>query len=250
MAYEGRRRYDPEASRQDILDAAERLFIQKGVDGASTAEIARAAGVSQSQIHYHFQTKENLWHTLVHQKFHDYYEVQTALLDAGDRTAQTIADSIRLYFRFFQNNPSFARLMMWQQLRDNDPAEGFMQEGRTLIQYGVETIRQGQEAGILRSDVDPRAVLMSFLGAVEHYFMTGDAFCRKMGMVEDKNTFDETQLETLARIFERGLQPAPSDTPLAAPGGPQANPSSGIGAAPNPSAASPFYDLPPDRVGH
>ena len=43
-----------------ILRAAGGCFGQKGYDGASLMEIARAADVSKSLLHYHFESKEHL----------------------------------------------------------------------------------------------------------------------------------------------------------------------------------------------
>lgn len=44
-----------------ILDAAEACFSRSGYAGASMREIAQAAGVSKSLLHYHFQSKEHLF---------------------------------------------------------------------------------------------------------------------------------------------------------------------------------------------
>ncbi|GHT64562.1 hypothetical protein AGMMS50239_22490 [Bacteroidia bacterium] len=48
-------------TEQIILEAAEKLFIEKGFDGAKTTEIARLAGVNHALLHYYFRTKENLF---------------------------------------------------------------------------------------------------------------------------------------------------------------------------------------------
>jgi TetR/AcrR family transcriptional regulator len=47
--------------RERIIQQALRLFAEKGYDGASTPEIARLAGVSQSLIYRHFKNKDGLW---------------------------------------------------------------------------------------------------------------------------------------------------------------------------------------------
>jgi len=47
--------------RGEILAVAMELFAQHGYDGVSTADIAAAAGLSQSVVLYHFSSKENLW---------------------------------------------------------------------------------------------------------------------------------------------------------------------------------------------
>ena len=50
-----------EATRAAILDAAERVFANRGFDGATMRSIAEAASVNQGLIHYHFDSKERLY---------------------------------------------------------------------------------------------------------------------------------------------------------------------------------------------
>jgi len=78
------RRYDPEASREDILHAAERLFAEHGYGDVSTSAIAEAAGVSQSQIHYHFKTKRELWSQVFQLQLAEYFAVQSRMLGTID----------------------------------------------------------------------------------------------------------------------------------------------------------------------
>jgi len=50
----------PRDTKTDILDAAERLFAQKGFDGTAIREITRAANVNVAAIHYHYGSKEQV----------------------------------------------------------------------------------------------------------------------------------------------------------------------------------------------
>ena len=52
----------PEASntRDQLLDAAERLFAEQGVEATSVRDITKAAGANQGAINYHFQSKDKL----------------------------------------------------------------------------------------------------------------------------------------------------------------------------------------------
>lgn len=54
------RRYDPAETRQRVLDAAVQLFSTKGYVNTVTADIARAADVSEGSIFYHFGSKKAL----------------------------------------------------------------------------------------------------------------------------------------------------------------------------------------------
>jgi TetR/AcrR family transcriptional regulator len=43
-----------------ILDAADEIFVRRGIDGARMQEIADHAGVNKALLHYHFRTKADL----------------------------------------------------------------------------------------------------------------------------------------------------------------------------------------------
>lgn len=55
-----RRQSRSNKSMQRILDAAAGIFGKNGYDSASMMDVARAAGVSKSLLHYHFKSKEHL----------------------------------------------------------------------------------------------------------------------------------------------------------------------------------------------
>src|ERR1700730_18265515 len=48
------------STRVALLDAAERLFSQNGIEGTSVREIIKAAGANLGAINYHFGTKDRL----------------------------------------------------------------------------------------------------------------------------------------------------------------------------------------------
>ena len=49
------------SKKQDILDAATRLFSQKGFKEAPMVEISKMTGAAEGTIFYHFKTKEELF---------------------------------------------------------------------------------------------------------------------------------------------------------------------------------------------
>ena len=48
-------------TRAQVLDAAERVFCERGVTGTSLAEIAAAAGVTRGAVYWHFKDKADLY---------------------------------------------------------------------------------------------------------------------------------------------------------------------------------------------
>jgi AcrR family transcriptional regulator len=58
---------DSAATRQQIIDAARRLFADKGFAGATTSEIARSAGLTEGAFFHHFKDKRALFAAVVQQ---------------------------------------------------------------------------------------------------------------------------------------------------------------------------------------
>ena len=56
---------DALATRELILDAAERVFHQRGVSRTSLQEIAKDAGLTRGAIYWHFENKGELFHAMM-----------------------------------------------------------------------------------------------------------------------------------------------------------------------------------------
>lgn len=56
---------DPRDPRDELLDAAIDLFARYGFEPVSTGAVAKAAGYTQSMVHYHFGSKLALWQAAI-----------------------------------------------------------------------------------------------------------------------------------------------------------------------------------------
>lgn len=51
--------------RNEILDAAEQLFVTKGFDGTSTNDILERVGIACGTLYYHFKSKEEILDAMI-----------------------------------------------------------------------------------------------------------------------------------------------------------------------------------------
>ena len=54
-----------EERKNEILDAADELFGQKGFDGTSTNDILEKVGIARGTLYYHFKSKEDIMDALI-----------------------------------------------------------------------------------------------------------------------------------------------------------------------------------------
>ena len=60
-----RTKEEAEATRHRLLDAAELVFCERGVSGASLSDVARAAGLTRGAIYWHFKDKLDLFDAMM-----------------------------------------------------------------------------------------------------------------------------------------------------------------------------------------
>lgn len=71
---------EAEERRNEILDAADELFFQKGFDGTSTNDILEKVGIARGTLYHHFKSKEDIMDALI-ERYKD------RLLDAAQEIA-------------------------------------------------------------------------------------------------------------------------------------------------------------------
>jgi AcrR family transcriptional regulator len=66
MGIQERREREKLGRRNAIIEAARKLFLEKGIEHATMKEIAREAGLSKAALYLYFQNKEELTFELLH----------------------------------------------------------------------------------------------------------------------------------------------------------------------------------------
>lgn len=116
-------------SREDILDAAERLMIERGYDGTSIAEICRESGLPVGSVYWHFKNKAGVLAAVMErgaQRFFDRLPDPTSFGDQGfDRW---YAENSRL----LADKPDFLRLLL---------SLGLLSDTETAVRDNVVRVR-------------------------------------------------------------------------------------------------------------
>jgi AcrR family transcriptional regulator len=149
-------------SRSAILDAAERLFAERGYDGTSLTEVGAAAGVSRGTPGYFFGSKADLYRAVLDRAFaevRDAVRAGRARALASNQTAEAIlAGAVSDYFDFLAARPNFVRLIEREALSGAGLLEGAShlsagQEALAAIsaELGLDDAESGDAAQLLLS---------------------------------------------------------------------------------------------------
>ena len=151
-----------------IETEAVRLFAEKGVGGASVAEIAEGAGVSQGYLYRHWKDKEAMARDLFRRRyvaFRDRLEVVTrvAAVPGQPSTRDRIAAMLHEGLRIYAEDPDGFRFLVLTQHQHLGRIES---GGRTLVDVVRDVVTEGidnGEIGVADPSIATAVVLGIFL---------------------------------------------------------------------------------------
>ena len=108
-----------EETKRQILLAAETEFSEKGLSGARVDEIAARAKVNKALLYQHFGNKEELYKTVLETVYGRLTRLEEQIIRQRGSCAEEIRAFVQSYFRFLKENPTYVRMVMWENLNYN-----------------------------------------------------------------------------------------------------------------------------------
>ncbi len=154
-----------------IIEAALKVFGEKGYYNATISEIARKAGVSEATIYEYFGSKEDLLFAIpkeITTQAVDFLEAIGPYIRGAENKIRTITYG---YFNLYRDNPDYSSLVLLD-LKHNRKfmeAEGYQAVKRSAG-YLLSCIKEGIASGEFKQGLDPYLVRSMILGTIEHVF--------------------------------------------------------------------------------
>jgi AcrR family transcriptional regulator len=130
-------------TKDKIIIAAKDIFHQKGYDGARMQEIADASGINKALLHYHFQSKEKLFHAVLIGAVSQMFPTIMTLLNADKPLDEKIRNVVDVYIDFISKNPRLP-IFVLQELNSNP--EFIFEKLQAMNQKPVVFLSQIDEA--------------------------------------------------------------------------------------------------------
>jgi AcrR family transcriptional regulator len=192
-----------------LLDAARSVFLEKSV-GATTAEIARKARVSESVIFHRYKTKEALFLAVLERERRipplvfdleervGRGEVAATLFDLG----MAVIEAGRAFMPFLAIASTMAQASNWKV----DTLRERMRKPRPELRRAVQLVARYFEAeatrGRLRKFENPEAIAMVFFSSMMQHIMHLQWWAQELPLT-DTPSF----VRTLVDVFLNGMAP-------------------------------------------
>jgi TetR/AcrR family transcriptional regulator len=194
-------------SRLRILETARREFADRGFDGARLAAIAREAGLSHPTLLYHFNSKADLYGSVIESAVLDWAVETEAAVSGALRGFDQVVSIIDAGFAFFATHGDFARILRREALEGGERLDAAITDSlRPFLDRAVDFLEREMKAGRLRRH-DPLELMQICYGAVFTFF--SDARFRARLLDVDPLTPESLarHREALTRLLEAALRP-------------------------------------------
>jgi TetR/AcrR family transcriptional regulator len=156
-----RKEREKQQRRNDIIDAAERIFFRRGFDNSTMDEVAAEAELSKGTLYLYFKSRDDL-------KFAIFMRGSEILVKMMDKNLEDENDGYNnllalagSFIRFSREFPDYFNLFMHFESKrmndlniDQDQIQVYLKEQSPLALVGQEVVR-GIEDGSLRDDLPP-----------------------------------------------------------------------------------------------
>jgi AcrR family transcriptional regulator len=164
-----------QATRDNILRAATKVFAKYGYDGGSVEKISKAAKSYDRMIYYYFGSKEGLFIAVLEGIYRRMDEAEAALALDTTRPVEALTAVIRFVLGYYRRNPEFVTLLNTENLHKGRHIAKSLRASEyssRAIAIVRELIAAGAAQGLFRSDLAPRDVYL--LITATGYFYTSN----------------------------------------------------------------------------
>lgn len=186
--------------RELILEAAIRVFADRGFNSARVSDVAKEAGVADGTIYLYFKTKEEILLSIFEQSMDTLRDGLVARLDGVSDPMERVRVFARFHFEQVRTNPQVAEVLQVELRLSKKFIKDYRPE-KLWSYLGIfrQIIQEAQAAGLVRPTVDPFVMMWAFFGALDEIAM-------QWALARNKDKFNlEAAAEEVANVFIRGM---------------------------------------------
>jgi len=169
----------------EIIEAAARVFAQRGYHGATTQDVADILRIRQASLYYYVPSKEVALELVCTQGVAGFFEAAQAIASGPGSPTEKLAGLIRAHIAPILDRGDFVRVFLSQrQFLPNPSRRRVGKWSRGLEQIFEGVLRAGMRSGHFRADIDSRLTTLAILGmanAVSAWYAKENASIERIG---------------------------------------------------------------------
>ena len=162
MGITERKEREKELRREAILNAAQKVFFEKGLASSTVDEIAELAELSKGTIYLYYKSKEDMYLAVILRGEAIMYEMFKKAASTGESTIRQILNVGEAYYAFFKEQRNYFRMFSFfetpqfhKQVSEEMLQQCIVADEKTWTLI-AELIAKGGREGVLQSHIKPK----------------------------------------------------------------------------------------------
>jgi len=148
-----------EKRKNQILDAASRIFSKKGFSKANTDQIAKAANLGKGTIYRYFKSKKDLFLSVVDRGLDKLRDKILMEVEKTDDPLKKIENAIRAYLSYFEKNKSLIGILIHEQSSfQKRIAKRYFEHYYGNVDRIKKNLKEGIKQGLIK-DMDVNSII-------------------------------------------------------------------------------------------
>ena len=192
-------------TEQIVLNAARKVFTQKGFDGARMQDIADEAGINKSLLHYYFRSKNKLFEAIFKDALGTLLPPMVSILVSDLPLFEKISHFTDKYIDILSKNPDIAGFVLHElKINPHRLLGALTQTGMDLSIIGNQ-LQQEATAGNIRP-IETGHFVANLISMCVFPFMARQVFIGLLGMEEEGfDHFIEERKKIVSETMIRSL---------------------------------------------
>lgn len=157
MGITERKEREKEQRKKDIIDAAERVFFNKGFDTATVDDVANEAELSKGTVYLYFKSKEDIHFAISMRGMDILNRLIREIYDEKKNSADNILEFGKAYVRFTRDYKNYFKSIMIFDSSKIDKVDISRKmkilEPDSPLNFFIEVLDKGKKDGSIRTDI-------------------------------------------------------------------------------------------------
>jgi len=165
MVQQRARRLPAAKRRRQIIESAREVFAAQGYARVGTADLAKAAGISEPALYRHFAGKKELFLETIRSTGPRLLDIWQEISAEYDDPIDTLRAIGSYYYDHLETHAANMKLQWRAMAEADDPEirEALRENFEGLISFIEDTLEEGKKRGVVRQDTDTRMVAWNYL---------------------------------------------------------------------------------------
>jgi AcrR family transcriptional regulator len=191
-----RKEREKERRREEIIQAAVKVFYKKGVDNATMDDIAKVAELSKATLYLYFTSKEEIYYFIHLDGFEKLFKMMNKAVEKTTETKEKINIYISTLIDFQKKYPDYFEAFFYfltneTNIDKNNPEiKKYKEMEKKFLDNWIEIVQKGKKENCIRENLDEIStaliIWMQLIGFLKIYSVLNKDLKKELGITKER----------------------------------------------------------------